>query len=72
MKTSGRRPAEEAGQATDNCATHRVRAETGYPESRAAVEYAGTRVQFGRPIGQNQGVAFFLADVDALVDAVRL
>ena len=37
-----------------------------------ATEYAGTRVQFGRPIGQNQGVAFTLADMHASVDAARL
>jgi alkylation response protein AidB-like acyl-CoA dehydrogenase len=29
-------------------------------------------VQFGRPIGQNQGVAFMLADMAASVDAARL
>jgi alkylation response protein AidB-like acyl-CoA dehydrogenase len=44
--------------------------------ARAAVEYAAeysrTRVQFGRPIGQNQGVAFMLADMAASVDAARL
>jgi alkylation response protein AidB-like acyl-CoA dehydrogenase len=43
---------------------------------RAAVEYAAeyarTRVQFGRPIGQNQGVAFQLADMAGAVDAARL
>jgi alkylation response protein AidB-like acyl-CoA dehydrogenase len=44
--------------------------------ARAAVEYAAdysrSRVQFGRPIGQNQGVAFMLADMRASVDAARL
>jgi alkylation response protein AidB-like acyl-CoA dehydrogenase len=44
--------------------------------ARAAVEYTAeysrTRVQFGRPIGQNQGVAFMLADMQASVDAARL
>src|ERR1035437_6513440 len=44
--------------------------------ARAAVEYAAeysrTRVQFGRPIGQNQAVAFMLADMRASVDAARL
>ena len=43
---------------------------------RAAVEYAAeyakTRVQFGKPIGANQGVAFQLADMAASVDAARL
>jgi alkylation response protein AidB-like acyl-CoA dehydrogenase len=37
-----------------------------------ATEYATRRVQFGRPIGQNQGVAFMLADMQASVDAARL
>jgi len=44
--------------------------------ARAAVEYAAEysalRVQFGRPIGQNQAVAFMLADMQASVDAARL
>jgi alkylation response protein AidB-like acyl-CoA dehydrogenase len=44
--------------------------------SRAALEYAAdyaaSRVQFGRPIGQNQGIAFMLADMQAAVDAARL
>ena len=44
--------------------------------ARAALEYAAgysaQRVQFGRPIGQNQGVAFMLADMQASVDAARL
>jgi len=44
--------------------------------ARAALEYAAEystqRVQFGRPIGQNQGVAFMLADMQASVDAARL
>jgi alkylation response protein AidB-like acyl-CoA dehydrogenase len=44
--------------------------------ARAAVEFAADysrqRVQFGRPIGQNQGVAFMLADMQAGVDAARL
>jgi alkylation response protein AidB-like acyl-CoA dehydrogenase len=37
-----------------------------------ATEYAKQRVQFGRPIGQNQGIAFQLADMHASVDAARL
>ena len=44
--------------------------------ARAAVEYARDyardRVQFGQPIGQNQAVAFMLADMQASVDAARL
>src|ERR1035438_8853377 len=44
--------------------------------ARAAVEYAAeysrTRVQFGRPIGQNQGVEVVLADMRASVAAGRL
>ena len=37
-----------------------------------ATEYARTRVQFGRPVGQNQAVAFMLADMSAATDAARL
>jgi len=37
-----------------------------------ASEYAGHRVQFGHPIGQNQAVAFMLADMQASVDSARL
>ena len=44
--------------------------------ARAAVEfardYARDRVQFGRPIGQNQAIAFMLADMAAAVHAARL
>ncbi len=44
--------------------------------ARAACEYARdyarARVQFGRPIGQNQAIAFMLADMRAAVDAARL
>jgi acyl-CoA dehydrogenase len=44
--------------------------------ARAAYEYARdysrTRIQFGRPIGQTEGVAFMLADMAASVDAARL
>ncbi|MFG2894580.1 acyl-CoA dehydrogenase family protein [Streptomyces sp. NPDC048248] len=37
-----------------------------------ALEYAKTRSQFGRPIIDNQGVAFQLADMRTQVDAARL
>jgi alkylation response protein AidB-like acyl-CoA dehydrogenase len=37
-----------------------------------AAEYSRDRRQFGHPIGQNQGVAFMLADMQAAVDAARL
>lgn len=37
----------------------------------AAVSYAGQREQFGRPIGDFQGVAFSLADMAAAVAAAR-
>src|SRR5262249_61801080 len=44
--------------------------------ARAALEYArdyaGTRVQFGKPVGQHQAIAFMLADMAAAVDAARL
>ena len=37
-----------------------------------ATEYSRDRVQFGRPIGQNQAIAFMLADMQTSVDAARL
>lgn len=37
----------------------------------AAVAYAGARQQFGRPIGEFQGVAFSLADMASAVAAAR-
>ncbi|ASW53055.1 acyl-CoA dehydrogenase family protein [Plantactinospora sp. KBS50] len=37
-----------------------------------ALEYAGNRVQFGRPIVENQAVAFALADMKMEIDAARL
>ncbi|MER5971990.1 acyl-CoA dehydrogenase family protein [Streptomyces sp. NPDC002055] len=37
-----------------------------------ALEYARTRTQFGRPIIDNQGVAFQLADMRTRIDAARL
>ena len=37
-----------------------------------ALEYAKTREQFGRPIVENQGIAFMLADMKTKLDASRL
>jgi len=37
-----------------------------------AVEYAKTRVQFGKPIGKNQAISHMLADLQAQLEAVRL
>ena len=37
-----------------------------------ALEYAGNRVQFGRPIVDNQAIAFALADMRTEIDAARL
>ncbi len=39
---------------------------------RRAVAYANQRVVFGRPIGQNQGIAFPLADAHAKLNAAAL
>ena len=45
---------------------------TGYAALRRAVEYAKTRVVFGRPIGKNQGVAFPLAESHARLHAAEM
>ncbi|HET6910314.1 MAG TPA: acyl-CoA dehydrogenase family protein [Mycobacteriales bacterium] len=37
-----------------------------------ALDYSKTRVQFGRPIVENQGIAFKLADMKTRIDASRL
>ncbi|HVF19885.1 MAG TPA: acyl-CoA dehydrogenase family protein [Mycobacteriales bacterium] len=37
-----------------------------------SLEYAKTRVQFGRPIIANQGIAFTIADMKTRIDAARL
>jgi alkylation response protein AidB-like acyl-CoA dehydrogenase len=36
-----------------------------------AVQYAKQRVQFGKPIAENQGIQFMLADMDVKVEAAR-
>jgi acyl-CoA dehydrogenase len=45
---------------------------TGRAALRRAVQYAKERVVFGRPIGQNQGIAFPLADAHAKLRAAEL
>ena len=37
-----------------------------------ATEWAATRVQFGKPIGKNQGVSFKLADMAIDIEAAEL
>jgi len=37
-----------------------------------ALDYAGTREQFGKPIVENQGIAFQLADMATSIEAARL
>ena len=71
----GGRGGEQAAMKTFEASRPGVAA-MGVGVARAAVEYAAdyakNRVQFGRPIGQNQAVAFMLADMQASVDAARL
>jgi acyl-CoA dehydrogenase len=45
---------------------------TGQAALRRAVAYANERVVYGRPIGQNQGIAFPLADAHAKLEAAEL
>src|SRR5580692_2029726 len=71
----GQRGGEQAAMKTFEASRPSVAA-MAVGVARAAVEFAAEysreRTQFGRPIGQNQGVAFQLADMQAAVDAARL
>jgi alkylation response protein AidB-like acyl-CoA dehydrogenase len=73
--SEGRAAGEQAAMKTFETSRPTV-ASMAVGVARAAVEYATeyatTRVQFGKPIGQNQGIAFQLADMHASVDAARL
>ena len=72
---SGGRSGEQAAMKTFETSRPNVAA-MAVGVARAAFEYARDysreRVQFGRPIGQNQAIAFMLADMRASVDAARL
>ena len=71
----GQRGGEQAAMKTFEASRPSVAA-MAVGVARAAVEFAAEysreRTQFGRPIGQNQGIAFQLADMQAAVDAARL
>jgi len=72
---SGGRGGEQAAMKTFEASRPSVGA-MAVGVARAACEfardYARERVQFGRPIGQNQAIAFMLADMHASVDAARM
>jgi len=72
---SGRSGGEQAAMKTFE-STRPAVAAMAVGVARAALEYAAeyarTRTQFGRFIGQNQAVAFMLADMQGAVDAARL
>jgi acyl-CoA dehydrogenase len=72
---SGRKGGEQAAMKTFDASRPTVAA-MAVGVARAALEYARDyavqRTQFGRPVGQNQAVAFMLADMQAGVDAARL
>ncbi|WP_018217917.1 acyl-CoA dehydrogenase family protein [Salinispora vitiensis] len=72
---SGRRAASQAAMRTFELSRPTVGAQA-IGVARAAYEYAldyaKERVQFGRPIIENQAVAFALADMKTEIDAARL
>jgi acyl-CoA dehydrogenase len=73
--TAGRAGGEQAAMRTFEKSRPSVAAmAVGIARAAAefATEYAGQRIQFGRPIGCNQAVGFQLADMHAAVDAARL
>jgi hypothetical protein len=71
----GRRSGDQAAMKTFEASRPSVAA-MAVGVARAAFEYARDysrdRVQFGRPIGSNQAIAFMLADMKTQVDAARL
>jgi alkylation response protein AidB-like acyl-CoA dehydrogenase len=75
LRSGGSSGGEQAAMKTFE-ATRPAVAAMAVGVGRAAVEYASDyatkRTQFGRPIGQNQAIAFMLADMHAAVDAARL
>src|ERR1700747_3373526 len=71
----GGRGGEQAAMKTFEASRPGVAAMAGGGARAAAGDAAGDagpRVQSGRPVGQNQAVAFMLADMRAAVDAARL
>jgi alkylation response protein AidB-like acyl-CoA dehydrogenase len=72
---SGRRASQQAAMRTFELSRPAVGAQA-LGIARAAYEYAlgyaKTRVQFGRPIIENQAIAFALADMRTEIDAARL
>jgi alkylation response protein AidB-like acyl-CoA dehydrogenase len=72
---SGRRAASQAAMRTFELSRPTVGAQAiGIARAayEYALEYAKGRVQFGRPIIENQAVAFALADMHTEIDAARL
>jgi acyl-CoA dehydrogenase len=72
---SGQRAGEQASMRTFEFTRPTVGAQAlgiGRAAYEYALEYAKTRVQFGRPIIDNQAVAFALADMRTELDAARL
>jgi acyl-CoA dehydrogenase len=72
---SGRRAAKQAAMRTFELSRPAVGAQAlGIARAayEYALEYAKTRVQFGRPIIENQAIAFALADMRTEIDAARL
>jgi alkylation response protein AidB-like acyl-CoA dehydrogenase len=72
---SGAGSGQNASMSTFELSRHVVGAQAlgiGRAAYEIALEYAKTRKQFGRPIIENQGVAFKLADMKVELDAARL
>lgn len=74
-REGGRRRGGNAAMATFEASRPAVAAQAvGIARAayEVALDYAGTREQFGHPIIDNQGVAFQLADMRTRIDAARL
>ncbi len=74
-RAGGAEAGKNASMSTFDLSRHVVGAQAlgiGRAAYEIALEYAKTRHQFGRPIIDNQGIAFKLADMKMELDAARL
>ena len=72
QKTGEKQPAMATFEATRPVGRRAWRSASPAPPTRRRSQYAKERVAFGKPIIQNQAIAFMLADMITEIDAARL